>query len=418
MRRSRAVVPLMAPILRPFAPAAASRCCLALNGGSSTIRFAIDEIGSTARRQLAGKIERIGTPRARLLTLDASSRSLTIRCAAARDHHAAAAFLLRWLAAQPAFAAVQAIGHRVVHGLRHTAPEQLTPRLLAELRQLTAYDPNHLPRALELITLCRRRFPHLPQVACFDTAFHRTMPRVARLLPLPRRYGAAGVERYGFHGLSFAYLLEELVLLGDPAARHGRVILAHLGSGASIAAVRAGRSVDTSMGFTPAAGLVMGTRSGDLDPGLLAFLVRRERMTPTQFDRMVNHESGLRGVSGTSADLRDLLARETRDPRAAEAVELFCYQAKKWIGAYTAALDGLDTLVFAGGIGENSPVIRARICAGLGFLGLTLDARRNARSAALISRDAGRVSVRVVRTDEERMITRATGRLLGLGAQV
>ena len=191
------------------------------------------------------------------------------------------------------------------------------------------------------------------------------MPRVARLLSIPRRYAAKGVERYGFHGLSYAYLMEELGRL-DPAAAKGRVILAHLGNGASLAAVRHGKSIDTSMGFTPAAGLVMSTRTGDLDPGLVYYLARSERMTAARFQRMVNHESGLLGVSGISSDLRDLLAREAGDARAADAVALFCYQAKKWIGSFAAALGGLDTLVFAGGVGENAPLVRKRICDGLG----------------------------------------------------
>jgi acetate kinase len=225
------------------------------------------------------------------------------------------------------------------------------------------------------------------------------------------------VRRYGFHGLSYAFLMEELVRLGDGAATQGRVILAHLGNGASLAAVRDGKSIDTSMGFTPAAGLMMGSRSGDLDPGLVAYLARTEQMSATQFDDMVNHASGLLGVSEISSDLRDLLARETADVRAAEAVALFCYQAKKWIGAFAAALGGLDTLVFAGGIGENAPLVRARICDGLGFLGIALNAERNAANAPLISTDGGRVAVRVVRTDEELMIARSVMRVLGLGGQ-
>jgi acetate kinase len=242
------------------------------------------------------------------------------------------------------------------------------------------------------------------------------MPRVARLLPIPRRYAAKGVERYGFHGLSYAYLLEELARLGDRAATKGRAILAHLGSGASLAAVRDGRSVDTSMGFTPAAGLVMSTRTGDLDPGVAGYLARAERMTAARFQRMVNHESGLLGVSGTSADVRDLLAREGGDARAAEAVALFCYQAKKWIGSFAAALGGLDTLVFAGGIGENAPRIRERICDGLGFLGIEVDPALNAKNAALISPTPGPVAVRVIRTDEEIMIARAVTRVLQPGS--
>jgi acetate kinase len=239
------------------------------------------------------------------------------------------------------------------------------------------------------------------------------MPRIAKLLPIPRRYSAKGIERYGFHGLSYAYLMEELERL-DPAAIKGRVILAHLGNGASMAAVRNGKSIDTSMGFTPTAGLMMSTRTGDLDPGLLYYLARTERMTPAQFQEMINHESGLLGVSGTSSDMRDLHERQSRDIRAAEAVELFCYQAKKYVGAYSSALGGLDTLVFAGGIGENAPLIRERICDGLNFLGVELDRKRNARNAPLVSSDAGRVKVRVIPTDEELMIARSVTRLLNL----
>ena len=387
---------------------------LTINGGSSSIRFAVFETGAILRCRLAGKVDRIGLRGTNLTINHPAGKPARPRGIAAADHRTAAAVLLEWLEKQPVFPSIQAVGHRVVHGMRHSEPERVTAPLLAELHRITPYDPDHLPREIELIEVFRQRHPRLPQVACFDTAFHHAMPRVAKLLPIPRRYAAQGVERYGFHGLSYAYLMEELRRL-DPAAAKGRVVLAHLGNGASLAAVHHGQSIDTSMGFTPAAGLVMGTRSGDLDPGLLSFLARSEKMTPAQFDRMVNHESGLLGVSGTSSDLRDLLARAGRDRRAAEAVALFCYQARKWIGSYAAVLAGLDTLVFAGGIGENSPVIRARICAGLGFLGLRLDRRRNARNAPLISPTAGGVAVRVIRTDEELMIARSVGRTLGLG---
>ena len=241
------------------------------------------------------------------------------------------------------------------------------------------------------------------------------MPQVAKLMPIPRRYVAKGVERYGFHGLSYAYLMEELSRL-DPTATPGRIILAHLGNGASLAAVRRGKSIDTSMGFTPTAGLVMSTRTGDLDPGLVYYLARTERMSAARFQRMVNHESGLLGVSATSSDLRDLLAGEADDARTAEAVALFCYQAKKWIGSFAAALGGLDTLVFAGGIGENASQVRARICDELGFLGIELDQARNAKNAPLISQDLGSVKVRVIRTDEELMIARSVTRVLNLAS--
>jgi acetate kinase len=284
---------------------------------------------------------------------------------------------------------------------------------LEELHRISPYDPDHLPGEIELIEAFRRRHPKLPQVACFDTAFHRTMPRVAKLLPIPRRYDAKGVQRYGFHGLSYAYLMQELARIGDPAATKGRVILAHLGNGASMAAVLDGKSIDTSMGFTPTAGLVMSTRTGDLDPGVAPYLARTEQMTSEQFYEMANHKSGLLGVSETSSDMRDLLAHEANDARAAEAVALFCYQARKWVGAFAAALGGLDTLVFAGGIGENAPIVRARICEGLGFLGIALSESRNSESAAVISTDESRVAVRVIRTDEDLMIARSVRSVLG-----
>ena len=392
----------------------AASCVLTLNGGSSSIRFAVFETGANPRLQFAGKIDRIGVRGTKLVAEDTRRKSRQSHPLPPGDHRAAVEFLLDWLEAQPVFAAIRAVGHRVVHGMHHAEPERITSKLLAELRRLTPYDPDHLPRELALIEAIRRRRPRLPQVACFDTAFHRHMPRVAKLLAIPRRFARQGVERYGFHGLSFAYLLGELGRL-DPAAARGRVILAHLGNGASLAAVRGGRSIDTSMGFTPAAGLVMSTRSGDLDPGVFYYLARRERMSAADLQRMVNRESGLRGISGTTSDVRDLLAREARDPRAAEALALFCYQARKWIGAYAAALGGLDALVFAGGIGENAPVIRRRICAGLGFLGVKVDPRRNARNAPVISPAAGRVRVRVIRTDEELMIARSVSGLLLAG---
>jgi len=394
-------------------PGPGSPCVLAINGGSSSIRFALHGTGRTLPRLLVGKIDRIGLRGTTLTVNRVGKFPPETRRLATGSHHTATDFLLTWLATQPFFGSIRAVGHRVVHGLNHARPERVTPRLLAELRRLTPYDPEHLPLELGLIEAFRLRHPSLPQVACFDTAFHRPMPAVAKLLPIPRRYAAQGVQRYGFHGLSYAYLMDELRRL-DPVAARGRVILAHLGHGASLAAVRHGRSVDTSMGFTPAAGLVMGTRSGDLDPGLLSFLARREKMTAAQFGRMVNHESGLLGVSGTSSDVRDLLAREAWDGRAAAALALFCYQAKKWLGAYAAALGGVDTIVFAGGIGENSPVIRARICAGLGFLGLTLSRSRNTRNGPMISTDNSRVQVRVIRTDEELMIARSAGCLAAL----
>jgi acetate kinase len=388
---------------------------LTINGGSSSIKFALYEIEEPLKRGLHGKVDRIGLSGTNLTFHDPTKKQPESRKLAAADHKSAANSLIDWLEARPDFASVKAVGHRVVHGMKHTEPEIVTQELLDELHRLRPYDPDHLPREIELIEAFRRRYPKLPQVACFDTAFHQTMPRVAKLLPIPRRFDAKGIQRYGFHGLSYAYLMEELARLGDPAATKGRVILAHLGNGASLAAVRDGKSMDTSMGFTPTAGLVMSTRTGDLDPGLAPYLARTEQMTTSQFYKMVNHESGLLGVSETSSDMRDLLALEKQDVRAAEAVALFCYQAKKWIGSFAAALGGLDTLVLAGGIGENAPLVRTRICEELGFLGIELNESCNAKSAGVISSDASRVTVRVIRTDEELMIAHSVGRVLELG---
>ena len=357
---------------------------LTVNGGSSTIKCAIFAPGDPPRRVQSEAVAR--------------GECMPMLDRIERD---------------PSFAEVGAVGHRIVHGMGHVEPEPVTAALLDELRAMSPFLPEHLPGEIELIEAIRARHPGLPQVACFDTAFHHDMPRVATMLAVPRRLESAGVRRYGFHGISFAYLLEELARVGGAGAARGRVILAHLGGGASLAAIRDGKSVDTSMGFTPASGLMMGTRSGDVDPGLVAFLARTEGTTAEAFERMASHESGLLGVSETSGDMRELLARERADPRAAEAVALFCYQVRKWIGAFAAVLDGVDTIVFAGGIGENAPAVRRRICEGLGFLGVALDAAANDANGAVISAAASAVTVRVIRTDEELMIARSVYRVLG-----
>jgi acetate kinase len=386
---------------------------LALNSGSSSIRFAIFGTGEQPGRRLHGTIDRIGLSRATLTVFDSADRTPFRRPVKARDHARAGEWLLKWLEAHPAFSGVTAIGHRVVHGMTRSKPERITRRLLAELRRISHHAPEHLPAEVALMEACQKRFPKLPQLACFDTVFHRGLPHVARLLPIPRRYLAKGVVRYGFHGLSYASVMEELSRL-DPVAAKGRVILAHLGSGASLAAVRRKTSVDTSMGFTPTSGLVMCTRAGDLDPGVGHYLTSVLGLTGPRLHRMMNRESGLRGLSGTSSDVRDLLERERTDERAKEALGLFCYQAKKWIGSFAAVLGGFETLVFSGGIGENAPVIRKRICEDLGFLGVELSASRNRKGTGIISKPSSRVTVRVIRTDEELMIARSVTRVLGL----
>ena len=384
-----------------------------MNGGSSSIKFALYRMIDPPQRRLHGKVDRIGSRGTHLAFDDPDRGRQESRDIGDLDHLSAVAFLIDWLDGEVSLASISAVGHRVVNGgARYKEPQLVTRELLDELRRISAYAPEHLPAEIAIIDLFHQRIASLPQVACFDTAFHRDMPRVARILPIPRRFQAQGVERYGFHGLSYSFLMDELARVGGSDAASGRAILAHLGNGASLAAVRGGKCIDTSMGFTPAAGVPMSTRSGDLDPGLVWYLAQTAHMTAEKFNHMVNHESGLLGVSETSSDLRDLLAREAGDVRAAEAVALFCYQVRKFIGAFAAALGGLDTIVFAGGIGENAAEIRSRICAGLGFLGVRLDPARNAESAPVISAIDGRVDVRVIRTDEEVMIAKAVGRLL------
>jgi acetate kinase len=393
-----------------------SQGILAINGGSSSIKFALYRAGGPLKQTLLGKIDRIGLPGTNLTFNELTRDEQESPAIHVSDKKSAANFLLDWLEAQNGFSTVRAVGHRVVHGMNHTGPERITGELLEELSRIAPYDPDHMPAEIELIEAFRQRHPDLPQVACFDTAFHCTMPRVATLLPVPRRFDARGIRRYGFHGLSYAYLVEELTRLAGKEAIQRRVILAHLGSGASLAAVCDGKSIDTSMGFTPAGGLTMGSRPGDLDPGVAWYILQSENLTPRQFNTLINHESGLLGISEFSSDMRDLLANEQHDVRTAEAVALFCYQARKWIGAFAAALGGLDMLVFSGGIGENSPVVRARICDGLQFLGIELEEKHNGANKDVISAAAGRVAVRVIRTDEEQMIARSVCRTLGLTA--
>jgi acetate kinase len=391
---------------------------LTINGGSSSIKFAIFDAGDSLRRILEGGIERIGLPEATFRVKGSDQADNFSRLVTAPDHTAAVGVLTDWIEERNGRNTLTAVGHRVVHGgPKYYKPERITAEMVTELKRLSPFDPDHMPEEILLTEAFHRRFPDLPQVACFDTAFHHDLPRVAQLLPIPRRYEAQGVRRYGFHGLSYAFLMEELARVSGSEAARGRVILAHLGNGASLAAVRDGKSVDTSMSFTPTAGVPMSARSGDLDPGLVWYLARTEKMNDKQFNEMVNFQSGLLGVSETSSDMRDLLKYETRDVRAAEAVALFCYQVKKWIGAFAAALGGVDTLVFAGGIGENAPPVRARICDGLGFLGIELEEKQNVANAGVISAAASRVAVRVIRTDEELMIAKTVCHVLGLGSK-
>ena len=395
-------------------PPAAKSVALTVNGGSSSIKFAAYAAGDPPQRLLAGQIERIGQPDASLSARLADGGSEQLPLAAA-DHRQAASQLIGWLAKKIRREAIVGVGHRVVHGGIHLVDHQrVTDALVAELKSAQPLDLAHLPREIALIEAFRDEFG-APQVACFDTAFHRDLPRMAQLLPIPRKYDQAGLRRFGFHGLSYAYLMTELRRVAGDAAADGKVILAHLGSGASMAAVSGGKPFETTMAFTPLAGLVMGTRPGDLDPGLLVYLMRVEKLSAEQLDDLLSHDCGLKGVSETSSDMRDLWSGRVGDGRAAEAIDLFCYRARQWIGALAATMGGLETLVFSAGIGEHDAAARAQICQGLQFLGVQVDPARNGQSPppAVISPDGSPVTVRVIATDEELMIARATFRLIG-----
>ena len=384
---------------------------LTINSGSSSIKFSLYQHNETLEKVLSGKIERIGTEAASFV-YSKNEQAATRNPVTAKDISAAALFLITWLEKEISLKHLTAIAHRIVYGMHHTAPLIITPQILAELKQFSVFDPDHMPGAIVLIEKLGKKYPSLKQIACFDTAFHAGIPRVASMFPLPRRFEKDGIRRYGFHGISYNYLLEKLEVLAGKNISQGRLVLAHLGSGSSMAAVKNGRCIDTTMGFTPAGGLMMSTRSGDLDPGIITYLLRKYKYTSKQLDRLINQESGLLGVSAISADMHDLLDKEHTDISAAEAIALFCYQAKKSLCAFTGALGGVDAIVFTGGIGENASTIRSRICDGLKYLGIELDSAKNQENASMISLSGSPVNVYVIPANEEYMIAALTLALL------
>jgi acetate kinase len=381
-----------------------ARTILALNAGSSSLKLACFEVTRAERkRTLAAVVERLGSEEPRV-TLERDGRREQSTLQGSPNAQALAA----WLSQIVPFAGLDAIGHRLVHGgAQFRAPVRVTPDVSRALRALVPLDRGHLPLELDLLDACSALGPAVPQIACFDTAFHASMPRVARLLPLPRRYFARGVERFGFHGLAFESVVEELARRASPGPLPARVVLAHLGSGSSLCALRDGRSCETTMSFTPVSGVATSTRSGDLDAGLVAYLLRDEELDASAFERLVTRESGLLGLSETSADVRDLLGRRAADERAADALAVYCHGVKKALGAYMALLGGLDALAFSGGVGEHAAELRSEICAGLDDLGVTLDPGANAAHADVISASGARVKVHVVHADEEAMLARA-----------
>jgi acetate kinase len=388
-----------------------------LNAGSSSLKFCVYQRPTNEAWQLAarGQVEGIGSSPRFSASNGAGARLAdeALDTAVVRDGRTALDALASWLRSTYGGARVLGVGHRVVHGgPRFTGPTVITPQVLDELRTLVPLAPLHQPHNLAAIDAVTERLPGVPQVACFDTSFHRGQPAVAEVVPLPRDICAGGVQRYGFHGLSYEYIASVLPDVA-PDIAPGRVIVAHLGSGASLCAMRDRKSIDSTLGFTALDGLCMGTRPGAIDPGVVLYLFQNLGLTAHEVEAILYKKSGLLGISGTSNDMRDLLA--SCEPPARLAVDYFVYRAAKEIGALAAVLGGIDALVFTAGIGENSPEIRSRICAASAWLGLDMDPDANRESRSRISRSDSRVSAWVIPTNEELIIARHTGAMLGLG---
>lgn len=390
---------------------------LVLNSGSSSLKFSVFALPPDTRLTLVcrGQIEALGSDDAHWSARDGTGQPLPLHLAINEPvctHANALPALLRWLNTSADLPDVVAIGHRVVHGgVAYASHQVVTADLLADLETLIPLAPLHQPHNLAAIRALLQQAPELPQVACFDTAFHRSQPELARLFALPRAYRDAGIQRYGFHGLSYEYIASQLsAALGTAAS--GRVVVAHLGNGASLCALHGGRSIATTMGFTALEGLPMGTRCGALDPGVLLYLMAQQGMGLTELTELLYQQSGLLGLSGISNDMRELLASD--DPAARQAVDYFCYRINRELGSLAAALGGLDALVFTGGIGEHAATVRAQVCTLAGWLGIALDKDANQHHASRISQPDSRVSVLVIPTNEELIIARHTRRLLAL----
>jgi acetate kinase len=381
---------------------------LCINSGSSSIKFALYLFQETEELVAQGAVERIGLPGGWLWLKDGRGKRLVDSHSDYADHNEAVKAMFITAIEEQHLPAPDGVGHRLVHGgPKHMAPEMLTPELMLTLRSLIPLAPLHLPGEIKGIDAVAEHYPGLSQAACFDTAFHRRIPEVAQWLPIVRSLWHEGIHRYGFHGLSYEYIVSAL-----GRDTRGRVIIAHLGNGASMAALKDGKPQDTTMGFSALGGLMMGTRCGDLDPGILFYLMDEKGYDTRQLEKLLNQRSGLIGVSGISSDMKTLLAKRTAEPHAAQAIELFCYTARKYIGALAAVLGGLDTLVFTGGIGERAAPVRWMICHGLDYLGIRLDPGNNDANAGIISTNNSPCNVRVIPTNEDLMIARHTRALL------
>lgn len=385
---------------------------LTINAGSSSIKFALFTIQNMPESVMKGEFRQVFSDSPVFTYTDLVTGIEKTSSIEVSGQIAVIAYFIKWLEKQVFFDAIQAIGHRVVHGIEHDRPAMVTPGLLAELHSIACLDPEHMPAGIKLIEAFLKFNEAIKQIVCFDTSFHFNMPDIAKLLPIPRKYQLKGLRRYGFHGLSYAYLLGQLEVIAGKEVARGRVIIAHLGSGASMVAIKKGLPLETSMGFTPASGLVMSSRTGDLDPGVASYLMANDHLNSDSFSQLVNHESGLLGVSEISGDMQVLQNKKNTDIRAAQAVDLFCYQSKKYLGSLAAILGGFDTLIFSGGIGEHDAGVRALICSGLNFLGIELDAKENDKNSLIISSRQASVTVYVIKTNEEIMIAQSVAEIL------
>jgi acetate kinase len=377
---------------------------LALNSGSSSLKFGLYRVvSSRAEVLLSGEAEAIGDSSSGFRAQDSQRQELASETAAIASHQEAIERIGR-LVAESDVPAPGAIGHRIVHGgpkLREHC--LIDDSVLRQLAAAAAFAPLHTPSALAVIRFAKEHFPGVPQAACFDTAFHAKLPNVARVLPIPRELQSVGIQRYGFHGLSYESIVHQLADdLPD------RLVVAHLGHGASVTAVKCGKSIDTSMGLTPTGGLIMGTRSGDLDPGVLIYLMRQKKFDADKVEELVDRRSGLLGISGVGSDMRHLHEAAASNVDARLAIEMFCYSVRKQMAGMIAALDGVDTVVFTGGIGENDAIARAAICAGLSWIGVSLDQGRNRSASNPINDAASRCVVQVLASQEDEQIARHT----------
>jgi len=383
---------------------------LVINCGSSSLKFSLYPTYSSLP-EWSGSVSPVGTSKGRLIIKTAQNEILESHTATFKSLDSAVAAFIKWLKSNGRSYPLAAIGHRLVQGgAEHRQPEVITGELIQDLNEFIYLAPNHLPDELKAIKAFQSAFPDTTQVACFDTAFHKDMPSYAQHYPLPDIYRKKGLIKYGFHGLSYQYILQKLTK-ENPLVTQQKIIIAHLGNGASMAAVKNGISVETTMGVSPIGGLVMGTRSGDLDPGVLLFMLNQDKLTANQLEDLLSKNSGLKAIAGTG-DIQELLKAEPGDPKAAEALTVFCYGAKKFIGALAAAMGGLDMLVFTGGIGENSAIIRERICEGLEFIGIDLDKAGNLKNEELISNRKSRATVHVIKTNEELMMAKLVEQVL------